>query len=144
MSKVQLRPPEDMREEAARQAALSGGSMNLFVATAMAARLGSQAEVERYFSAWGARTTPARAKVLLSQIGHAGQVRDDDCLDAPEEQAVAQQVGVVEMAAAFFRQRAERHTADDIGFILDRVPDQSPEAGDELPEGWTADRLQVG
>lgn len=48
-SKIQLRLPEDMREAATRQAALSGVSMNLFVATAVAARLGGQAEAERYF-----------------------------------------------------------------------------------------------
>lgn len=84
-SKIQLRLPEDMREAAARQAALSGVSMNLFVATAVAARLGGQAEVERYFAARGARTTPARAKGLLSRMGKTGQVRDDDRLDALEE-----------------------------------------------------------
>ncbi|AHI27200.1 MULTISPECIES: toxin-antitoxin system HicB family antitoxin [Acetobacteraceae] len=83
-SKIQLRLPEDMREAATRQAALSGVSMNLFVATAVAARLGGQAEAERYFSARATRTTPARAKALLERIGTRGQIRDDDRLDVPE------------------------------------------------------------
>lgn len=83
-SKIQLRLPEDMREAATRQAALSGVSMNLFVATAVAARLGGQAEAERYFSARATRTTSARAKALLERIGTRGQIRDDDRLDVPE------------------------------------------------------------
>jgi uncharacterized protein (DUF1778 family) len=83
--KIQLRLPEDMKDAAMRQASLSGISMNLFVATAVAARVGAQAEAERYFSARGARTTPARAKALLMRLGTPGQLRDDDRLDATDE-----------------------------------------------------------
>jgi hypothetical protein len=83
--KIQLRLPEEMKDAAMRQASLSGISMNLFVATAVAARVGAQAEAERYFSAHGARTTPARAKALLMRLGTAGQLRDDDRLDATDE-----------------------------------------------------------
>ncbi len=83
--KIQLRLPEDIKDAAMRQAAKSGISMNLFIATAVAARVGAQAEAERYFSARGSRTTPARAKALLSRLGTAGDVRDDDRLDAPED-----------------------------------------------------------
>jgi hypothetical protein len=83
--KIQLRLPEDMKDAAMRQASLSGISMNLFVATAVAARVGAQAEAERYFSARGARTTPARAKALLMRLGTQGQLRDDDRLDATDE-----------------------------------------------------------
>jgi uncharacterized protein (DUF1778 family) len=83
--KIQLRLPEDMKDAAMRQASLSGISMNLFVATAVAARVGAQAEAERYFSARGSRTTPARAKALLMRLGTHGQLRDDDGLDAADE-----------------------------------------------------------
>jgi hypothetical protein len=56
--------------------------MNLFIATAVAARVGAQSEAERYFSARGSRTTPARTKSLLMRIGVPGSSRDDDRLDA--------------------------------------------------------------
>jgi len=84
-AKIQLRLPEDMKAAATRQAAMSGISMNLFVATAVAARVGAQAEAERYFAARGARTTPARAKALLSRLGSPGAVRDEDRLDGDDE-----------------------------------------------------------
>jgi HicB family len=80
--KIQLRLPEDLRDVAARQAAQSGISLNLFLATAVASRVGAQAEAERYFAARGSRTTPARAKALLQRLGTAGEVRNDDQLDA--------------------------------------------------------------
>jgi hypothetical protein len=83
--KIQLRLPEDIKDAAMRQAAKSGISMNLFIATALAARVGAQAKAERYFSARGSRTPPARAKALLSRMGTLGGLRDDDRLDAPDE-----------------------------------------------------------
>jgi hypothetical protein len=85
--KIQLRLPEDMKDAAMRQASMSGISMNLFVATAVAARVGAQSEAERYFSARGSRTTPTRAKALLSRLGTSGDLRDDDHMDAPDELA---------------------------------------------------------
>ncbi len=84
-AKIQLRLPEDMKDAAVRQASVSGISLNLFVATAVAARVGAQAEAGRYFSARGSRTTPARAKSLLRRLGTAGELRDDDRLDASDE-----------------------------------------------------------
>jgi hypothetical protein len=67
-----------------RQAAESGISLNLFLATAVAARVGARAEVERYFTARGARTAPARAKALLRRLGTPGAVRDDDRINADD------------------------------------------------------------
>ena len=84
-SKIQLRLPEEMKEAAMQQAALSGISMNLFVATAIAARIGAQSEAARYLTARGSRTTPARAKALLKRLGTVGALRDDDGLDATDE-----------------------------------------------------------
>jgi uncharacterized protein (DUF1778 family) len=84
-SKIQLRLPDDIKDAAAKQAAKAGISLNLFIATAVAARVGAQAEAERYFSARGARTTPARAKALLQRLGTPGPVREEDRLDAPDQ-----------------------------------------------------------
>jgi uncharacterized protein (DUF1778 family) len=83
--KIQLRLPENMRDAIVRQAAEAGISMNLFVATAVAARLGARAEAERYFTSRGARTTPARAQALLQRLGTPGAMRDDDRIDASDE-----------------------------------------------------------
>jgi len=84
-TKIQFRLPEDLKDAAMRQAAESGISMNLYVATAVAARVGARAEAERYFTARGSRTTPARAKALLMRLGTPGELRNDDRLDAPDE-----------------------------------------------------------
>jgi HicB family len=86
-TKIQFRLPEDLKDAAMRQAAESGISMNLYVATAVAARVGARAEAERYFTARGSRTTPARAKALLMRLGTPGEVREDDKLDATDELA---------------------------------------------------------
>ena len=88
-AKIQLRLPKEMKAAAMRQAATSGISMNLFAATTIAARVGAQAEAERYFSARGARTTAARAKALLSRLGNPEDLRDDDRLDVLDEPAYA-------------------------------------------------------
>jgi hypothetical protein len=86
-AKIQFRLPEDLKDAAMRQAAESGISMNLYVATAVAARVGARAEAERYFTARGSRTTPARAKALLLRLGTPDAVREDDKLDAIDEPA---------------------------------------------------------
>lgn len=83
-AKIQLRLPDGMKDAATRQAAASGISLNLFVATAIAARLGAQAEAERYLATRGARTTPARAKMLLARLGTKSVPAKDDRLDTPE------------------------------------------------------------
>jgi hypothetical protein len=62
-------------------------SLNLFVATAIAARVGMTSEAPWYFSARGSRTTPARAKALPMRLGTANQPRDDDRFDTPDEPA---------------------------------------------------------
>lgn len=51
--------------------------------------------------------------------------------------AVAQKVGAVETAAEFFKRRAEGAKPGDLRAILARVPDRTPDPGDELPEGWS-------
>jgi hypothetical protein len=70
-----------------QQAAESGISMNLFVATALAAQVGARAEAKRYFAARASRTTPDRAKALLMRMGTPGALRADDRLDASDDPA---------------------------------------------------------
>jgi hypothetical protein len=84
---IQLRLPTELKDAAMRQAEASGVSLNLFVATAIAARVGATAETARSFVARGARTTPARAKALLQRLGSPGALRDDDRLDASDDPA---------------------------------------------------------
>jgi hypothetical protein len=79
-AKNQLRLPKDLKHAAMRQAVTSGGSLNLFVATA--ARVGATSAAARYFSARGSRTTPARARALPQRLGTPTASRDDDRLDA--------------------------------------------------------------
>jgi hypothetical protein len=85
-AKIQLRLPEEMKDAAMRQAAEAGISLNLFIATAVAARVGVQSEAKRYFSARGSRTTAARARSLLMRIGAPEVLRDDDRLDAMDDE----------------------------------------------------------
>ena len=47
--------------------------------------------------------------------------------------AVAQKVGVVETAAAFFRQRAGRAKPDDLERIMQKLPDAPVEPEDMIP-----------
>ncbi|WP_158924891.1 toxin-antitoxin system HicB family antitoxin [Acidisphaera sp. S103] len=47
--------------------------------------------------------------------------------------AVAQKVGAVETAGAFFKKRARDTHAEDLRAILALVPDRAPDPGDELP-----------
>lgn len=50
--------------------------------------------------------------------------------------AVAQKIGAVESAAEFFAQRAARAKPGALKRILDKVPDNPPDPGDELPPGY--------
>jgi predicted aldo/keto reductase-like oxidoreductase len=46
--------------------------------------------------------------------------------------AVAQKVGVVETAAAFFKQRSEAATGKTLKRLLRQAPDRRPDTGDDL------------
>ena len=54
--------------------------------------------------------------------------------------AVAQKIGVVETAAAFFQHRAGTAMPDDLKRIMNKVPDLPPAPEDALPPD-VADRL---
>jgi hypothetical protein len=50
--------------------------------------------------------------------------------------AVAQKVGAVETALAFFERRAAGAQPSDLKAFLTQTPDRPPEPGDELPDGY--------
>jgi hypothetical protein len=81
MSVFALRLPEDLKEEAAAQAAAAGVSLNQFIAVAVASRVGAQAEAARYFAVRGARAMPGRAREILSRAGVGNRPREDDLKD---------------------------------------------------------------
>jgi hypothetical protein len=80
-----LRLPEDLKEVASQQAASTGVSLNQFISTALAARVGAQAEAERYFRARAARVKPGRAQQILARAGISTPPRDDDRVDTPDD-----------------------------------------------------------
>src|SRR3954471_12372525 len=57
--------------------------------------------------------------------------------------AVAQKVGAVETAAAFFKRRAAGHSLDALDGILPQLPARPPEPWYELPEGWARGSLDA-
>lgn len=81
MSTFPLRIPDDLKKEATAQAEASGVSLNQYIATALASRVGAQAEAERYFAARGARAVRGQAKQILPRSGVGNPPRDDDRLE---------------------------------------------------------------
>jgi len=69
MSSFSLRLPDDLKQQAAAQAEATGVSLNQYIATALAVRVGAQGEAERYFAARAARATPGRAREILARAG---------------------------------------------------------------------------
>jgi hypothetical protein len=84
MSSFPLRLPDDLKERAAAQAEAAGVSLNQYIATALAARVGAQAEAERYFAARAARATPGRARDILARAGRGNPPLPGDELDVEE------------------------------------------------------------
>ena len=84
MSSFPLRLPDDLKERAAAQAEAAGVSLNQYIATALAARVGAQAEAERYFAARAARAAPGRAREILARAGKGKAVRPGDELDGAD------------------------------------------------------------
>ena len=84
MSSFPLRLPDDLKDQATAQAEAAGVSLNLYITTALAARVGAQAEAERYFAARAARATPGRAREILARAGKKNPPRLGDELDVEE------------------------------------------------------------
>lgn len=79
---------------------------------------------------------PASIKAAAARLAKEDGVSLNQWIAA----AVAQKVGVVETAAAFFRHRASNATPDDLERIMNKVPDAPPAPEDVLPPDL-ADRL---
>ncbi len=77
MTSFPLRLPDDLKEAAAAQAEASGISLNQYIATAIAARVGGQAATERYFRERAKRAIPGRAKEILAKIGRSAPRKGD-------------------------------------------------------------------
>jgi hypothetical protein len=80
MSVFALRLPEDLKTEAAAQADKAGLSLNQYIASALSARVGAQAEAERYFALRSARAVPGEALEILKRAGVGNPPRDDDAI----------------------------------------------------------------
>jgi len=86
MTVFALRLPDELKEEAAAQAAAAGVSLNQFIAVAVASRVGAQAEADRYFRARGNRARPGQARAILARAGVDNAPRDDDRIEPPPTQ----------------------------------------------------------
>ena len=87
MSSFPLRLPDDLKELAALQAEASGVSLNQYIATVLAARVGAQAEAKRTFAARAARATPRRARRILARAGQGNPPQLGDELEAGDRRA---------------------------------------------------------
>ncbi len=57
-------------------------------------------------------------------------------LDQWVANALAQKIAAAQSAAEFFRERSAGARPGDLARILELVPANPPDPGDELPEGW--------
>ena len=73
-----LRLPADLKEAAAQQVSDSGVSINQFIATAIAARVGATAEAQRYFAARSKRAKAGQAKAVQARAGKGKPPRKGD------------------------------------------------------------------
>jgi hypothetical protein len=78
MSSFSLRLPNDLKERVTAQAEAAGVSLNQYIATVLASRVGAQAEAERSFAARATRATPGRARDILARAGKNNPPRPDD------------------------------------------------------------------
>lgn len=79
MSTFPFRMPEELKAAAAAQAERAGVSMNQYLLSIVATRVGAQAEAERYFATRSARAAPERAKEILARagVGRAPEAGDE-------------------------------------------------------------------
>jgi hypothetical protein len=82
MTTFPLRLPEELKAMAIAQASKAGVSLNQYIATLLAARVGAQAEADRYFAIRSARAKPGAARSILERAGKRRRPRPGDQLDA--------------------------------------------------------------
>ncbi len=81
MSVYALRLPEDLKAEAAAQAEKAGLSLNQYITSVLSARVGAQAEAERYFALRGARAKRGQALKILGRAGVGNAPREEDLIE---------------------------------------------------------------
>ena len=130
MSSFPLRIPDDLKKEAIAQAEAAGVSLNQYIATALASRVGAQAEAERYFAARGARAERGRAKEILSRSGIGNHPRDDDVL-GPSLGALVQGGSRAEccLGSLFFRRHEPHRTSHTLTCFPGRRARPGPRPG---------------
>jgi hypothetical protein len=69
MSTFALRLPDDLKEIAVKQAEDNGVSLNQYFASAIASRIGAQAEAERFFKKRASKANLQLATDILSRSG---------------------------------------------------------------------------
>ncbi len=69
MTTFPLRLPDDLKTMAAAQAERMGMSLNQYITTVLAVRVGAQAEAERFFTTRAKRARRGNAKQLLARMG---------------------------------------------------------------------------
>lgn len=84
-----LRMPEEIKAAAAAQAERAGVSLNQYLLSIVASRVGAQAETERYFAARAARSVPGRAKAILARAGQGNPPEPGDELPTDMAEALA-------------------------------------------------------
>lgn len=79
MSTFPFRMPEELKAAAAAQAERAGVSMNQYLLSIVASRIGAQSEAERYFATRAARAVPGRTKEILARagVGQAPEIGDE-------------------------------------------------------------------
>ncbi len=80
---------------------------------------------------------PLRLPALIQAAAERLAQEDGMSLNDWIASAVAQKIDAVETAADFLKRRARGATGDDLAKVLERVPDNPPMEGDELPKGWS-------
>ncbi len=78
MTTFPLRLPDDLKALAAAQAERAGVSLNQYITTVLAVRVGAQAEAEQFFAARGARARRGSAKQILGRMGSRSELREGD------------------------------------------------------------------
>ena len=81
MSVFALRLPDELKAEATAQAERAGLSLNQYIASALSAHVGAQAEAERYFALRGARAKRGEALEILAKAGLGNPPREEDQIE---------------------------------------------------------------
>lgn len=79
MSTFPFRMPEELKAAVAAQAERAGVSMNQYLLSIVASRVGAHSEAERYFATRATRAVPGRSTEILARagVGQAPETGDE-------------------------------------------------------------------